>query len=301
MRLAFDQLDAADGRIGNGARLFSRIAWVLPGMDALTGLRHRIGALEIDAAQSTAAFGKLIAGLIAVVFEAADGATDPEISRLLVALFNFMQGKEFAGQERACGAAAFASGRNDGARQQQWLHLIASQEHCFELFADFAAPGVAEVWGSVQAAAATGRAGAASTHRLRGAGRRGARQRAEPGLVRLLHPPHRRHAGGRGAADADLRQLCLRKTTQARSELQAHEVLLASLQGESGATADFFLDTPATPEAPAGRRPTAGNSSARSSTWCRSSRAGCRPWATSSTPCAPPSTSASWSSAPRAC
>ena len=57
VRLAFDQLDAADGRIGNGARLFSRIAWVLPGMDALTGLRRRIGALYIDAAQSTAAFG----------------------------------------------------------------------------------------------------------------------------------------------------------------------------------------------------------------------------------------------------
>ena len=59
-------------------------------------------------------------------------------------MFNFMQGKEFAGQERACGAAAFASGRNDGARQQQWLHLIESQERCFQVFAEFAGPRSAQ-------------------------------------------------------------------------------------------------------------------------------------------------------------
>ena len=256
VRLAFDQLDAADGRIGNGARLFSRIAWVLPGMDALAGLRQRIGAQEIDAAQSTAAFGKLIAGLIAVVFEAADGATDPEISRLLVALFNFMQGKEFAGQERACGAAAFASGRNDGARQQQWLHLIASQEHCFALFADFAAPGLAEVWGSVQAAAQL-----AELERLR---RIACAAPAGVALDSELSPAWfdccTRRIDAMQAVEerlaADLRGLCLHKTTQARSELQAHEALLASLQVGNGVeTADFFLDAPATPDAAAGGAP----------------------------------------------
>src|SRR5437868_9464156 len=59
VRLAFDQLDAEGGRVGNGARLFSRIAWVLPGLDALPALRQRIGAMELDAGRSTAAFVKL--------------------------------------------------------------------------------------------------------------------------------------------------------------------------------------------------------------------------------------------------
>ncbi|WP_431275746.1 nitrate- and nitrite sensing domain-containing protein [Variovorax ureilyticus] len=149
VRQSFEHL-AVQNRIGNGARLFSRIAWVLPGLGALPELRRRIGALEIDAAESTAAFVKLIAGLLAVVFEAADGATDPEISRVLVALFNFMQGKEFAGQERACGAAAFASGRNDAARQQQWLHLIDSQERCFKVFVDFSDAALVDVWRASQ-------------------------------------------------------------------------------------------------------------------------------------------------------
>ena len=38
-----------------------------------------------------------------IIFEAADIASDPTITRLLVALFNFMQAKEYAGQERAWG------------------------------------------------------------------------------------------------------------------------------------------------------------------------------------------------------
>jgi hypothetical protein len=148
-RAGFDRLEA-ESRTGNGARLFSRIAWVLPGLDALPALRKRIDALELKPAQAVAAFAKLIAGLLSVVFEAADGAADPEISRLLVALFNFMQGKEFAGQERAFGAAALAMGRSDEAQRLQWLHLIESQERCFQVFTDFSGDAVLALWRDCQ-------------------------------------------------------------------------------------------------------------------------------------------------------
>lgn len=259
VRLAFDQLDAEGRRVGNGARLFSRIAWVLPGLEALPELRRRIGALELDAGRSTAAFVKLVAGLIAVVFEAADGATDPEISRCLVALFNFMQGKEFAGQERACGAAAFASGRNDGARQQQWLHLIDSQEHCFQLFTDFAAPGLAEAWRTLQSPAQL-----AEQERLRRiacAAPAGVALDSE--LSQSWFDCCSRRIDAMQAIEerlaADLRQLCVQKTAQARSELQAHEALLVSLQGERDSTADFFLDAVAMPDsAPSPSGPSTG-------------------------------------------
>ncbi|VTU23460.1 Nitrate regulatory protein [Variovorax sp. SRS16] len=248
VRTGFDRLETDAGRIGNGARLFSRIAWVLPGLDALPALRGRIGATEIDAAQATAAFVKLIAGLLAVVFEAADGATSPEISRLLVAMFNFMQGKEFAGQERACGAAAFASGHNDSARQQHWLHLIESQERCFQVFAEFTASHPGELRPTDRPAlqfaelerfrriACAAPAGVAldtglsqawfdcSTHRI------DAMKDVEDRLA------------------ADLRQLCAQKTAQARADLQVHEALLARLVGDADAPADlFFGDAAASP------------------------------------------------------
>jgi hypothetical protein len=142
VRVHFEQLDTDASRVRNGSRLFSRVAVVLHGLESLPALRERISAQALDAAEATAAYVKLVAGLLAVVFEAADAATDPEISRSLVAMFNFMQGKEFAGQERAFGARAFAAGSIGADGQQQWRHLIDAQQGCFQAFADFSDPEI---------------------------------------------------------------------------------------------------------------------------------------------------------------
>jgi hypothetical protein len=58
-------------------------------------------------------------------------------------MFHFMQGKEYAGQERAHGAAVFATGRIDARGRQQWRHLIQQQHHCFDVFREFAGAGFA--------------------------------------------------------------------------------------------------------------------------------------------------------------
>jgi hypothetical protein len=150
VRAAFDTLDTETPRAGNGARLFSRIAYVLQGLDALPLLRQRVQTQQWSAARATAGYIRLINGLLAVVFEAADSASDPDISRRLVALFNFMQGKEFAGQERATGSALFAAGRAETDGQQRLLHLIDSQERCLQVFADFASEPLRESWCAVQ-------------------------------------------------------------------------------------------------------------------------------------------------------
>lgn len=146
----FDALDTETAQAGNGTRLFGRIAYVLQGLDALPLLRSRIVARQWSAARATAAYIRLINGLLAVVFEAADGATDPDISRHLVALFNFMQGKEFTGQERAAGSAMFATGRADADGQQRLLHLIDSQERCLRVFHDFCGPELQRLWQRAQ-------------------------------------------------------------------------------------------------------------------------------------------------------
>jgi hypothetical protein len=147
---SFDALDTDTALAGNGTRLFGRIAYVLQGLDALPLLRERIVTRQWSAARATQAYIRLISGLLAVVFEAADGATDPDISRHLVALFNFMQGKEFTGQERATGSALFATGRADAEGQQRLLHLIDSQERCLRVFQDFCGPELQPRWQRVQ-------------------------------------------------------------------------------------------------------------------------------------------------------
>jgi hypothetical protein len=141
----FDALDTDARRSPNGARLFSRIAVVLHGLEGLPELRARVTARQLTPAESTAAYSRLIAHLLAVVFEAADSAGDPEISRALVAMFNYMQGKEFAGQERAFGGGVFASGQVDVAARQHWQHLIELQQGCLQLFVDFSDPAVLAV------------------------------------------------------------------------------------------------------------------------------------------------------------
>lgn len=146
VQACLDQLDTQSLQTANGARLFSRIAYVLQGLDALPRLRGRVAAGALSAQQTTAAFVRLINGLLAVVFEAADSAPDPDISRRLVALFNFMQGKEFAGQERATGSGLFASGLADPDEQHHLLDLVESQERCLQVFTDFASETLRTEW-----------------------------------------------------------------------------------------------------------------------------------------------------------
>lgn len=136
VRLQLDRLDTESQQARNGARLFSRVAVVLHGLEGLPALRVRIGRQALSAGEASAALARLIAGLLTVVFEAADTASDPKVSRALVAMFNFMQGKEYAGQERALGARVFAAGYVDGSGQQQWRHLVDAQQGCFQVFAD---------------------------------------------------------------------------------------------------------------------------------------------------------------------
>lgn len=233
VREHFALLDTDAIRMRNGARLFSRIAVVLHGLDGLDELRRRIAAMALTSHESTDAFSRLIAGLLNVVFEAADSATDPGITRALVAMFNFMQGKEFAGQERAFGVAMFASGYVDAARQHHWQHLIESQQACFQVFADFADPAVRAREQSSQKAAVL-----AELDRLRRAGNGlGAGGRLDLGLTQFWYDCcTRRIDSMRTVEDAlalHLRQLCERKITRAREELRDHQAILETLRRQA--------------------------------------------------------------------
>jgi hypothetical protein len=228
LRTCLDCLDTNAVHAGNGARLFSRIAYVLQGLDALPALRERVDQLAWTVRQSTEAYMRLISGLLTVVFEAADSATDPEVSRLLVALFNFMQGKEFAGQERAAGSALFASGRADAPEQQRLLHLIESQERCLQVFQEFTTPAVAMLWTQGQDSATL-----AELERLRRilctAGHGAA---LDAGLSQPWFDACSRRIDGMKAVEEglanELMQVCRHKIATAQAELASYSALSAT-------------------------------------------------------------------------
>ncbi|MDR5784802.1 nitrate- and nitrite sensing domain-containing protein [Caballeronia sp. LZ065] len=128
------------------SRMLALIAWVLLDLDSLDALRGRIDRRGMSAPASVLAFSKVIGGLMELVFQLADGAPEPAISRLLVALVHVVQGKEEAGQERAVGAHMFASGGFPADQQQRLLHLIHAQDSSLDVFENFADAAQADWW-----------------------------------------------------------------------------------------------------------------------------------------------------------
>jgi len=233
VRSQLDALRTAPDQVSNGARLFSRIALVLYGLDDMPVLRADIERHDVSASDATQVFVKLVAGLLAIVFEAADGATDPEISRALVAMFNFMQGKEFAGQERAFGARVFAAGFVDRAGQQQWRHLIESQQGCLDTFSALCGRALLRAQESMREPQVLG-----EIERLR---RLGCTVRGEldPELSdRWYEVCTSRIDAMKGLEDMAtnyLRHLCERRIAQAHGELRDQRSLLQALASEARA------------------------------------------------------------------
>ncbi|WP_410016635.1 nitrate- and nitrite sensing domain-containing protein [Sodalis sp. C49] len=136
-------------RPASDSQRLGRIAAVCYALGRLPALRRRIRRAGIDQAQAAAVFNAVIRSLLALVFEAADTAAEPAVSRALIAMFSFMQGKELAGQERAQGAAVFAARAFSAAARQQLLDLIEGQERCFATFGEFSDPLNLQRWGEM--------------------------------------------------------------------------------------------------------------------------------------------------------
>lgn len=133
------------------AKQLTLISWILLGLDQLTTLRHQITLLNISFADSIESFNRLIGSLIALIFEITDSSVNSKISTCLLTLYNLIQGKEFAGQERAVGAYLFGSGSLQLPHQQKLFELIAQQERHFELVCQFGSKELCEAWQQWQA------------------------------------------------------------------------------------------------------------------------------------------------------
>lgn len=250
---SFDSLDTEDAQSGSRARLFGRIAYALQGLSALPRLRERVQTQAWTAARATSAYIRLINALLAVVFEAADSAWDPDISRRLVALFNFLQGKEFAGQERATGSALFAAGRADADGQQRLLHLIESQERCLQVFADFASDALRNAWQQAQRPEQL----ALVERQRRILGTTPAGQPLDAGLSQTWFDACTARIDAmktvEDALTAELLALCQQRLQMAGQELAAFEKLRDSLpQPGDSSGPDFFEDGAQAQQLPVG-------------------------------------------------
>ncbi|MEP4100507.1 nitrate- and nitrite sensing domain-containing protein, partial [Paraglaciecola sp.] len=136
--------------ISNNMRLLNIITLALQGLDYISTLRYKVQKQELTAIESMQAYNQLIKGLLSVVFEAADVGSDPSSTKILVALFNFIQGKEYAGQERACGALGFSKSMFDQSLCESLIQLQQAQTDSFTTFEEFASNQENTLWHSLQ-------------------------------------------------------------------------------------------------------------------------------------------------------
>jgi hypothetical protein len=136
------------------SRLLSGISLALQGVDHLAGLREQIQLQKITPLQATEAYSRLIAAWLAVVLESADLACDAGVTRFLVALFNLLQTKEYAGQERAWGAMGLASGQLTTELAERLLLLQQAQQHSSAVFLEFATTEQQQQWHQLDQATA---------------------------------------------------------------------------------------------------------------------------------------------------
>ncbi|MFP3755850.1 Nitrate regulatory protein [compost metagenome] len=148
------QLEAGQTGQTGTASMVSLMAWVQLDLATLPALRHSIDQCQTTAHDAVAAFSRLIAALLELIFHLADVAMYPGIARPLVAFVYLVQGKEAAGQERAVGAQMFASGTCAGTAQQRVQQLVEAQQRSFQMFERFADPTLLAAWRQRQASAA---------------------------------------------------------------------------------------------------------------------------------------------------
>ena len=222
-----DRLDLVDeqlDRLSCGAQFYSRAAIALYALDGLPALRDQVSSLALVPQDSVKAFTDIVGHLLSVLFEAADIAADPAISRALVALFNVVQGKEFAGQERATASAGFSRGRFDGVEHGRLAHLIDAQNRAFRIFAEFADPAHAAAFRTALADPAVAEVERMRAVALSDDARHGELSGITPEIwfdratrrMELLKKVEDRLTD-------DLRRLCEAKLAQARADLERAE------------------------------------------------------------------------------
>ncbi|MBF0267720.1 MAG: nitrate- and nitrite sensing domain-containing protein [Alphaproteobacteria bacterium] len=136
VRQGFEMID----RLSSSTGIFAQVNNVLHDFATLAEVRDKVRSLALSPREAFTFFTDLIADLLAVVSATAGSSTDPKLVRPLIACFNFMQAKEYAGQERGLAIACFAAGRFEPALHRKFLHLITQQTRSLDIFTQYAEP-----------------------------------------------------------------------------------------------------------------------------------------------------------------
>lgn len=122
-------------------RLATRIEAILLKLDALPDIRDQVDGLAIETAEAITFYTGLNAEMLEVVQLVAELSVQREVSNSALALFNFLQGKERAGIERAVGSLGYTRGYFELQEVLRLRALIAAQDAFYGNFSGLAGDG----------------------------------------------------------------------------------------------------------------------------------------------------------------
>ncbi|QUM75818.1 nitrate- and nitrite sensing domain-containing protein [Moritella sp. 24] len=107
-------------------------------LNMLTGIRNKVNAQNIQLAAALKYYTQLNAKLLSVSEVITDISTDAKITNETIAYYNFLQGKERAGIERAVLSNAFSKDQFAAGQFVKFIGLVVEQDTYFDNFTSFA-------------------------------------------------------------------------------------------------------------------------------------------------------------------
>lgn len=133
-----------------GSRFCFSVALSLNELDQLTAIRQQTQDGHHTPIMATRQYCQIIRSLLSLIFEAINAVAEPSVAKLLVALFNLIEGKEACGIERANGARMFSAESITPEDLSLLSDLIAQQEQAFGRFEAFCDPTTMQQWRILQ-------------------------------------------------------------------------------------------------------------------------------------------------------
>jgi methyl-accepting chemotaxis protein len=123
-----------------GEKLQGDLADIGKQLADLPAKRNAVSALAIGGSEAISYYSKTIASLLAVVGQASSVSSDPQVARAASAYNAVLQGKEYAGIERATLSNVFGSDRFTPEMLVRFLSISAAQQTWFSVFRLYATP-----------------------------------------------------------------------------------------------------------------------------------------------------------------
>jgi len=120
----------------------SQLRNILAELDQLSGLRTSVANVSLTGLELVEKYNVIVNDLLDMVQKLVTSVNESSIVELGIAYVSLLQGKEYAGQERAFLSNIFSAKTINAEQFLRWREVVDRQNQLFELFQDYTSPDI---------------------------------------------------------------------------------------------------------------------------------------------------------------